>query len=476
MATRIEPRTEAGATERIVSALVAKARAAQKVFARSTQVELDEAATAAGWAIMNPTHNQALAGLAVKDTGLGVVADKITKNHRKTLGLLRDLQGAKTTGVIAEYPERGITEIARPVGVVAAVVPSTNPAATPANNIINALKCGNAVVVAPSPKGHGTCALLLDFVRAELGRIGAPPDLVQQLPAPVTRELTNELMRQADLVVVTGSQNNVRAGYSSGTPALGVGTGNVAVIVDESADCADAARKIMASKIFDNATSCSSENAVIVHERVYDRMIAALAGEGGALLAPPERETLRKAMFPDGKLSPAVTAQSVRKICEVAGLARAELINKKCLIVEETGAGRDFPFSGEKLSPVLALYRARDFNHAFDIVRAIYAFQGNGHSVGIYTENDAHIRKLAHELTVARVIVKQAHTFATGGSFDNGMPFSLSMGCGTWGGNSFSDNLHYRHFMNITRIVRTIPERRPSEEELFGSYWKKYGK
>jgi sulfoacetaldehyde dehydrogenase len=423
---------------------------------------------------MNPAHNKALAELAVKDTGLGVIADKITKNHRKTLGLLRDLKGAKSTGVIAEYPERGITEIARPVGVVAAVVPSTNPAATPANNIINALKCGNAVIVAPSPKGYGTAALLLQYVHEELGRIGAPSDIVQQLPAPVTRELTNELMRQADLVVVTGSQNNVRGGYSSGKPALGVGTGNVAVIVDESADCADAARKIMASKVFDNATSCSSENSVVIHGRLYDRMIAALAAEGGTLLTAPEKESLQKAMFPGGKLSPAITAQSVKKICAVAGLGRRELVNAKCLMVEETGAGRNYPFSGEKLSPVLSLYRARDFDHAFDIVRAIYDYQGDGHSVGVYTEDESHIRRLAHEMTVARVIVKQAHTFATGGSFDNGMPFSLSMGCGTWGGNSFTDNLNYRHFMNISRIVRTIPPREPTPEDVFGAYRKKY--
>jgi sulfoacetaldehyde dehydrogenase len=475
MTTRIEAAANAGRAVEIVAALVAKARAAQRMFARSTQAGLDEAATAVGWAIMNPAHNRALAERAVQDTGLGVVADKIAKNHRKTLGLLRDLQGARSTGVIAEYPERGITEIARPVGVVAAVVPSTNPAATPANNIINALKCGNAVIVAPSPKGHGTATLLLEYVRAELGRIGAPRDLVQQLPDPVTRELTNELMRQCDLVVVTGSQNNVRAGYSSGRPALGVGTGNVAVIVDEDADCADAARKIMASKIFDNATSCSSENSVVIHANVYNTMIGALAREGGALLTAAEKATLQKAMFPDGKLSPAVTAQPVAKICAVAGLARRELIGAKCLMVEETGAGREFPFSGEKLSPVLTLYRARDFDHAFDIVREIYDYQGDGHSLGVYTEDEAHIRRLAHEMTVSRVIVKQAHTFATGGSFDNGMPFSLSMGCGTWGGNSFSDNLNYRHFMNITRIVRTIPPREPTPDDVFGAYRKKYG-
>jgi sulfoacetaldehyde dehydrogenase len=458
----------------IVAALVKNARAAQKIYGRSTQTQLDETVTAAGWAIMNPAHNQALAELAVKDTGLGVVADKIVKNHRKTLGLLRDLQGAKSTGVIAEIPEKGLTEIAHPVGVVAAAVPSTNPAATPANNIINALKCGNAVIVAPSPKGHSTCALLLQYVHAELKRAGAPDGLVQMLPAPVTRELTNELMKQADLVVVTGSQNNVRAGYSSGTPALGVGTGNVAVIVDDSADCADAAKKIMASKIFDNATSCSSENSVIVHDKVYDRMIAALAKEGGALLTSDEKATLQKGMFPGGKLSPAVTAQSVKTICGVAGLARAGLADAKCLMVEESGAGRDHPYSGEKLSPVLAVYRARDFDHACDILSAIYAYQGNGHSCGIYTEDEAHIRHLAHEMTVARVIVKQAHTFATGGGFDNGLPFSLSMGCGTWGGNSFSDNLNYKHFMNITRIVRTIPPREPSPDDIFGPYRKKY--
>jgi sulfoacetaldehyde dehydrogenase len=476
MATRIEPTRNPGTAANIVAALVAKARAAQKIFARSTQEQLDEAATAVGWAIMNPAHNQALAELAVKDTGLGVVSDKIAKNHRKTLGLLRDLKSAKSTGIIADYPGRGITEIARPVGVVAAVVPSTNPAATPANNIINALKCGNAVIVAPSPKGHSTSTLLLQFVHAELKRIGAPADLVQQLSAPVTRELTAELMKQADLVVVTGSQNNVRAGYSSGTPALGVGTGNVAVIVDDSADCADAARKIMASKVFDNATSCSSENSIIIHDRVYDRMVAALRKEGGILLTAPEKETLRKAMFPGGKLSPAITAQPVRKICSVAGLTRAELVSAKCLLVEETGAGREFPFSGEKLSPVLALYRVRDFDQAYDTVRAIYDHQGDGHSCGIYTEDEAHIRRLAHDMTVSRVIVKQAHAFATGGSFDNGLPFSLSMGCGTWGGNSFSDNLNYKHFLNITRIVRAIPENKPSEEDLFGPFWKKFGK
>src|SRR6478672_7730634 len=223
---------EADARE-VVGDVVARARAAQSVADRWTQGQADEAAVAAGGAIVEPARNRALAERAVRDTGLGNVADKIAKNRRKTLGLLRDLAGARSVGVIAEDPARGLVEIARPVGVVAAITPSTNPGATPANNIINALKGRNAIVLAPSPKGHSTLDLLLEYVHAELDRIGAPRDLVMQLPAPVTREQTFELMREADLVVATGSARNVRGAYESGTPAIGVGVGNVAVIVDE---------------------------------------------------------------------------------------------------------------------------------------------------------------------------------------------------------------------------------------------------
>ncbi len=465
----------ASAAAQTAATLVARARKAQAAISKYSQVQLDELVTAAGWAIMEPGRNRMLAEIAVRDTGLGNVTDKINKNHRKTLGLLRDLQGAVSTGVLAEYPELGITEIARPVGVVAAVVPSTNPGATPANNIINALKCGNAVILSPSPKGCSTAAKLLEFIHAEFARINAPADLVQTLPQPVTKELSQELMKQSDLVVVTGSQANVRAGYSSGTPALGVGAGNVAVIVDESADLADAAEKIMRSKIFDNATSCSSENSVIIHAAVYDRMIAALTAVGGALLTAAEKETLQKTMFPGGKLSPAVTAQAVAKICAVAGLTRPAAVNAKCLMVEETGTGKAAPFSGEKLSPVMTIYKARDFDQAFNTLRAIYDYQGDGHSCGIHTKNNKQIQRLGMEMTVCRVIVNQAHAIANGGSFDNGLPFSLTMGCGTWGGNSFSENLNYKHFMNTTRIVRVIPPREPSVNDIFGAYRKKYG-
>ena len=462
--------------QRSVAALVGRARAAQAIYDRYSQQQVDEVVTACGWAIMEPGRNRLLAELAVADTGLGSVDDKIAKNHRKTLGLLRDLKGAKSVGVIAEDPARGIVEIARAVGVVAAITPSTNPAATPANKIINSLKGRNAVILAPSPKGYKTGAKLVEFVHAALAKVGAPRDLVQLLQAPVTKEATLELMRQADLVAATGSQANIRAAYSSGTPAVGVGMGNVATIVDRTADLADAAAKIARSKTFDNATSCSSENSVVLLDAVYDAALAALTKAGGVMLTADEKTRLEKTMWPDGKLSPAVTAQDAPTIARLAGIDRPEAQRAQFLMVEESGFGKAHPFSGEKLSPVLAVYRARDFTHAGEIVAAIYAYQGAGHSVGIHTTDDAQVLHLGLNLPVSRVIVNQAHCIATGGSFDNGLEFSLSMGCGTWGRNGFSGNMTYRHFLNITRIARPIPERVPSEDEIFGPYFKKYGR
>ncbi len=361
---------------------------------------------------------------------------------------------------------------------MAAITPSTNPAVTPANNIINALKGRNAIVLAPSPKGHSTLDLLLRFVHEELDRIGAPRDLVAQLPAPVTRERTFELMREADLVVATGSATNVRAGYASGTPAIGVGVGNVAVIVDETADIRDAAAKIARSKTFDNATSCSSENSVIAVEAIADALLAAMEAQRGVLLDAAETAQLERTMFAGGALSPAFVAQDAATIAERAGLARPALRDARFLIVSETGVGRGHPFSGEKLSPVLAFYRAADFASAQSRAVELLRHQGAGHSIGLHTRTTDRALQLGLALPVCRVIVNQAHCFATGGSFDNALPFSLSMGCGTWGRNSISDNLGYHHFLNITRVVRPLaPERvhEPTDDELFGRYRAKYG-
>lgn len=466
------------ATQRTVSDLVKRARAAQASFIQLGQQGLDDAVSAVGWAIMEPGRNQQLAELAVRDTGLGKVDDKITKNHRKTLGLLRDLKGVRTHGVIEEDRLKGITAIARPVGVVAAVTPSTNPGATPANNIINALKCGNAVIVAPSPKGLGVSQMLVDFIQAELRKCRLPVDLVQTLPSPISKALTAELMQQADLVIATGSQANVRMAYTCGTPAFGVGAGNVASIVDSSADAQQAAGLIIASKTFDNATSCSSENSMVLLDDIRSDMLKALSDLGALLLTGAEKARLQQLMWPQGKLSEAVTGKSAKVIAELAHIdwrGRIALDAPSVLMVEESGVGSEHPFSGEKLSPVLAVYSASSFNDACSTVRKIYGYMGAGHSVSLHSDDDEQALYLAQSLPVARVILNQAHCFATGGNFNNGLPFSLSMGCGTWGGNNFSDNLNYRHYMNVTRVARTIAENKPTVEDMLGDYLRRYG-
>ena len=467
--------TTAEATDAIAE-LVARARAAQAIAEGYGQARVDELVAAAGWAILEPGRNRALAELAVADTGIGNVADKIRKNHRKTLGLLRDLQGAKSVGVIAEDPAYGIVEIARAVGVVCAITPSTNPAATPANKVINALKGRNAVIVAPSPKGFSTAAQLVAFIHAEFYRIGAPRDLVQVLSAPINKANTADLMRRCDLVLATGSQANVRAAYASGTPTFGVGAGNVAVIVDETADADAAVALLLQSKTFDNATSCSSENSLVVVAPQRQAVLAALARRGAVLLDGEQKADLQRLMWPDGHLSPAVIGQSASVIAQRTGWPEIAAQSPSALVVDESGFGADFPYSGEKLSPVLALYTVADFAAAAETVRRIYAFQGAGHSVGLHSALPERALQLGLTLPVARVIVNQAHAVATGGSFDNGLPFSLSMGCGTWGKNNFSDNLGYRQCLNITRVAMPIVEVVPSEAEIFGTFFAKFGR
>ena len=456
-----------------VDAIIARSRSAQATYEREgSQDRYDRATQAVAWAVMDPVRNRELAELAVATTGLGNVPDKIVKNHRKTLGLMRDIAGVRTHGVIRDDADSGITEIARPMGVVGAVVPSTNPIATPANNIINALKCGNSIIVAPSPKGVASCERLLEFIHSEFAKIGEDPDLVLMVPAPGSKEKTQRVMTTCDKIICTGSRNNVQRAQTAGTPAVAVGTGNVTVIIDETADLDAAVEKIRASKTFDNATSCSSENAVVVVDKVYKAFVAKMAMAGGALI-DDEAGVVAK-LWPDGHLNRSVVAQDADKVMAALGLVVPE--GTEYIAVPTDGIGPDHPLSGEKLSRVLALFRAKDFEDAVRIAREIQVHQGAGHSVGLHSTDDGRAMTLATTLPTCRVIVNQAHCFATGGAFSNGMPFSLSMGCGSWGGNAIDDNLHWRHFLQSTKIVREIPSREPSLDDVFGEYWRDVGR
>lgn len=461
----------------LVDELFAVARKAQGTFEEGAdQSRYDRAALAAAWALMQPDRNAELAALAVETTGLGNIADKITKNHRKTLGLLRDIKGKKTQGIIGEFPEKGITEIARPIGVIGAVVPSTNPVATPTNNIVNALKCGNAIILSPSPKGATACEKLLGYIHDEFDKVGIDRDLVQMVPSPSSKAKTQRLMELADLLVVTGSQNNVQRAYSSGTPAVGVGAGNVTSIVDETADLKQAAQKISASKTFDNSTSCSSENGLVIVDGIYDAFVDELEKAGGRLLDTENADKLRSTLFSNGHLNPQMLAKDIGVIIDASNISIQDRESCRFLVLPSQGIGANFPESGEKLSLVLTLYRARDFDHAKQLVTQIMDYQGAGHSVGLHSSDDERARQLGLELPTCRVIVNQAHCFATGGSFENGLPFSLSMGCGSWGGNSIDSNVNYTHFMNTTKIVRQTSENMPEVDDIFSSYWREAGK
>ena len=460
---------------KVVGALIERARAAMAAYDNTDQDRVDDAVTALAWSIYQPKNARDLAEMAVEDTGLGNVESKVIKNTRKTFGTLRDLLRVRSVGVIEDDPARGMVKYGKPVGVVAAVCPSTNPSATAVNKAMMALKGGNAVIIAPSPAGAKTTARTVDLMRAELARAGQPQDLVQILPAPVSKELTTELISRADLAVVTGSQNNVKRAMQSGTVAIGVGAGNVPVIIDESADLAAAAGMIRQSKCFDNATSCSSENSLVILDSVYDAAIAALVGAGAWRCTPEQRDRVRANLWRNGVLNRAVIAKDASVLADVFDLPEAAR-SASFFLVEQDGVGGAHSFADEKLSLVLTVYRASDWDHAKRIVHDVLEVCGKGHSVGIHTRDASHARDLAATSDVVRVLVNQPHTFGNGGSFENALPFTLSMGCGTWAGNTIDENLNWRHFVNITHLVSTIAEDKPDEGDLFGPYWARHGK
>ena len=461
----------------IIDKLVERARIAQQKYeANGSQKIFDTASQAVAWALMHPSNNKLLSELAVSETGLGNVEDKIKKNHNKTLGLMRDLKQQKTFGHLSDQPSKGLSTYLRPKGIIAAVVPSTNPIATPTNNIINSIKTGNAIILAPSPKGAKPLSALLEKIYLQFNKIGIDKNLIQMIPSPPTKMKTERLMQLSDLVIVTGSRSNVHAGYSSGTPAIGVGVGNVVTIVDETADIKDASKKIAKSKIFDNATSCSSENSIIAVEGIYNELIERLSNEGGMLLNAKEAANLERTHWQKGKITSTLLAKDMPRILKELKLEESAPKSCKFLIVPQLKIGPDHPLSGEKMSRFISIYKVKDFKSGLDKAIEIQSYQGAGHSIGVHTNQDRRSHEIALLAKTCRVIVNQAHCFATGGFFDNGSPFSLSMGCGSWGGNSIDDNLNWQHFVNRVKIVRIIPENRPDLSEIFSDYWKTYGK
>lgn len=458
--------------EKIIDTLVAKAKAAQKQIEFWDQEKVDEMVAAVGWACYKSA--EACAKLAYDETGMGTYEDKLVKHQKKALGTLRDLHGLKTTGLIEEDEEKGLLKFAKPVGVIGALTPVTNASATLPGNALAILKTRNAVIFAPHPRAKKTCQLNVEVMRKALKQVGAPQDLVQCIEEP-SIALTQELMEAVDLVLATGGAGMVKAAYSSGTPAYGVGAGNSVCIVDDTADLEDAAIKIFKSKTFDYATSCSTENSVVIFKNVFDDMLEELQKTGGYLCVGSERDNLEKALWPDGKhLNKDIIAQSAQKIADVAGIDLPE--GKSFLMVMGEAVGPEDLFSGEKLSVVMTLWKANDMDEAIQYVQDITGYVGQGHSCGIHTRDEGRIRQLGETARVSRIMVNQPQCYGNSGNYDNGMPFTLTLGCGSWGNNITTENIHWKHFLNITWVAKPIDPVVPDEEALFGAHWAKYGK
>lgn len=463
---------------KIIEELVERARKAQSLIDDYTQEQIDDVCLSVGWQVYNDENIARLARMAVDETGMGIYEDKVKKHKNKVMGVLRDIKGAKTVGIIEQDEAKGITKYAKPVGVIGALAPVTNPTATASSNAISILKGRNAVIFAPHPKAKGCSRMAVEFMRQGLARVGAPEDLIQVIEEP-SIELTGELMKHVDLVLATGGGAMVKAAYSSGTPAYGVGPGNSVQIIAEDADIEDATTKISQSKTFDHATACSSENSVIIHERIYDRAMEGFIRNGGFLCQGSDRKRLEQWMWvPDKKghvgLNPRIIAQSAAKIAADAGITVPQ--GTTMLLVEGSHPLEKDRFAQEKLSPVLTLWKYSSFAECMTVLRRLTDNAGRGHSCGIHTFNPEYIDYLGRNMKTSRILVRQPQAFGNGGYFFNGMPSTTTLGCGTWGGNITSENIYYKHFINVTWVSEPTANNRPTDEEMWGGFWKKYGK
>jgi sulfoacetaldehyde dehydrogenase len=448
--------------------LLQRARRAMRAIESYDQAAIDRLCQAVAWATANEQTAIRLAHMGVDESGLGDREGRPNKRF-KILGILRDALRQKSMGIIEEIPEKGLVKYAKPAGVIASVVPVTNAALTEPGNGIYALKCKDAIIFSPHPASKKTTIETVRIMRACLKKYGAPEDIFQCIERP-SIPLAQELMAICDLTIATGGSAMVRAAYSSGKPAYGVGAGNATMVIDETANIEEAARNTRLSKNSDFGSGCSADGNLVVEASIYGRFLEQLQLEQGCLVTETEKQRLRAAMWDaEGHRTSNTIARPAHQIAEIAGFRIPE--GKKFLIVEENRIGREYLFSSEKLSPVLAIFRYDGFQNALEMVKQIYEVGGKGHSCGIYSFNDDHIHQLALTAPVSRMMVRQPQSKANAGAFNNGMPMTSSMGCGVWGGNITNENISLKHYMQVTWVSRPIPEDRPSDAELFGEFY-----
>jgi sulfoacetaldehyde dehydrogenase len=451
-----------------IDAMIVRARAAMREVEHYDQQRIDRLCQALGWATANEKTFGRIVQMSIEESGLGDPEGRHQK-RMKILGVLRDALRQKSVGVIEEIPAKGIVKYAKPAGVVASLVPTTNPELTPPYTGIYALKCLDAVIFSPHPRSRRTTFAMVEVMREALRRQDAPPDLFQCVERP-SIPLTQYLMSACDLTLATGGQPMVRAAYSSGKPAYGVGAGNSTMVIDETADIDIAARNTRVSKTSDFGSGCSADGNILIDSRIYARFVQALVAEGGYLASRAEAEAIEKVMWDQhGHRLTDTVACPPQKIAACAGFSIPA--DRRFIIVENDRIGPTHNYSREKLTTLLAVYKYEGFDQVLGMVKQIYEVGGKGHSCGIYSHDDGHIDRLARLAPVSRMMVRQPQSKANAGSFTNGMPMTSSLGCGIWGGNITNENIHLKHFMNVTWVSRPIAEDRPSDAELFGEFY-----
>lgn len=463
------PDCAAGITE-----MLSRGRQAQAIVERWTQEQVDGAVAAAGWAVFEESRARRLTALAHEETALGEAEETYIRYRRRVLGTLRDLQGVKTVGVVEEDASCRIRKFAKPVGLIAALTPTTAPTAAVAQNALMALKTRNAIIFCPHPWARRAAAAVAEVLQHALARIDAPTDLVQCVEMP-DREKSSQLMAGADLILAAGGEGVVQRAYTSGTPAYGAGTGNAVVIVEETADVADACTRIFHGKSFDNGTSCSAESSLLIAESLWERTLGCFQAMPTYLCDPSETQRLCALMWPDGKtLARAVVGKRADHIARLAGIIVPP--GTRVLLVAPEGHPGIDAFSGEKLCPVLALWRFSAFDDAVSQVDRLTRLSGRGHSCGIFTRRQDRVVALADAVRLTRLMVNQSTGTGNSGDFANGMPFTTALCCGTWGGSHLSGNVTWRHLLNYTWVSELVPEREADPDALFAEHWARYGR
>jgi len=444
-----------------IDVMLNKARQAMEEIKDYSQEQVDEMTAVVSKKIYD--NAAPLAELAVKETGFGRVDHKTLKNRNAAESIYATMKGKKSVGIIDEIPTEGLVEIAHPVGVIGSVTPTTNPSVTPLGNGLMAFKGRNAVIISPHPRAKETTRQTIDLIREALAEVGAPRDLMQMIEEPST-EASQALMSQTDVIVATGGPGLVKAAYSSGTPAYGVGPGNVQAVLDRDFDVPTAAKLSVISRSFDNGLVCACQQSLFYPQEKEAEVFAALTAEQAYVIDNEvEIDKLRAVLFPEGtKMNPKLIGQYPVDIARAAGIEIPE--DTQIIVVKIADVGEKEVLNREKLTPVMVVKGYDTFEEAVEDAKTNLLLEGAGHSAGIFTNNREHEIIMGMELPVCRIVVNQP-TIDAGGSLTNGLTPTVSLGCGSWGGNIISENLSFKHLLNVSRVSE------PIERKIKGTPW-----